>query len=148
MTIIYRVKLEPDDNGTLLVTCPELPEVATFGENVADALKHAKDAIEEAVAARIHDGREISRNAGPRTGYSVSLPALASLKVALYQQLRDAEINRAELARRLKWNRESVDRLFRLDHASKLDQIEKAFDAIDRRLDIEIEGRVLAEASL
>ena len=37
--------------------------------------------------------------------------------------------------------RESIDRLFRLDHASRLDQIEAAFGAIDRRLDIEIEGR-------
>ena len=27
MTLSYRVNLEPDDNGTLLVTCPDLPEV-------------------------------------------------------------------------------------------------------------------------
>jgi antitoxin HicB len=136
MTVTYRVELKPDDNGTLLVTCPDLPEVATFGDNVADALDHARDAIEEAIAARIYDGREINRT-GSRTGYSVRLPALASLKVALYEQLREAEITRAELGRRLNWKRESIDRLFRLNHASKLDQIEAAFHAIDRRLDIE-----------
>ena len=129
------------DNGTLLVTCPDLPEVATFGDDVADALKHARDAIEEAIAARIYDGRDLTVPKINRRGHAVRLSALASLKVALYQQLREDEITRAELGRRLKWKRESVDRLFRLSHALRLDQIEGAFGAIDRRLDIEIEGR-------
>ncbi|HEY0439110.1 MAG TPA: hypothetical protein VGD36_03480 [Xanthobacteraceae bacterium] len=52
--------------------------------------------------------------------------------------LRDAGITKAELARRLKWNRESVDRLFRLDHASRLDQIEAAFKALGRKVDITV----------
>lgn len=53
MALDYRVLLTPDDNGTLLVTCPDLPEVTTFGSDKADALRHARDAIEEAIAARI-----------------------------------------------------------------------------------------------
>jgi antitoxin HicB len=44
MTVRYWIKLEPDDNDTLLVTCPALPEVATFGEDEADALRHARNA--------------------------------------------------------------------------------------------------------
>lgn len=44
--------LTPDDNGTLLVTCPALPEVTTFGATRADAIANAVDAIEEALAAR------------------------------------------------------------------------------------------------
>ena len=55
----YRIKLTPDDNGTLLVTCPALPEVTTFGENREDAMRHAVDAIEEALAARIARGAEV-----------------------------------------------------------------------------------------
>src|SRR5262249_18412591 len=57
----YLIKLEPDDNGTLLVTCPAIPEVTTFGEDRNDALRYAVDAIEEAIAARIADGRDIPR---------------------------------------------------------------------------------------
>ena len=45
----YRIKLAPDDNGTVLVTCPALPEVTTFGEDEADALRRAVGAIEEAL---------------------------------------------------------------------------------------------------
>ena len=44
MTLRYPIKLELDDNGTLLVTCPALPEVTTFGENEEDAKRRAADA--------------------------------------------------------------------------------------------------------
>ncbi|HZB39263.1 MAG TPA: type II toxin-antitoxin system HicB family antitoxin [Beijerinckiaceae bacterium] len=43
----YAIKLEPDDNGALLVTSPDLPGVVTFGEDREDAIRHAQDAIEE-----------------------------------------------------------------------------------------------------
>ena len=35
-------------------------------------------------------------------------------------------------------SREQVDRLFRLDHASRLDRIEAAFSALHRELDLHI----------
>ena len=56
---MYTVILEPDDNGALLVTCPDLPEVTTFGEDQKDALRRADAAIEEALAARIAHGEDI-----------------------------------------------------------------------------------------
>jgi antitoxin HicB len=137
MTLAYRVKLEPDDDGSLLVTCRALPEVTTFGADEADALKHARDAIEEAIAARINAGEDIpSGNVhGP---HLVRLEALTSLKVELYLALQNSGVTRAELARRLNWNRESVDRLFRLDHASKLSQIEQAARALKKVVDVHI----------
>jgi antitoxin HicB len=52
--------------------------------------------------------------------------------------MREAGITRADLMRRLEWTRESVDRLLRLDHASRFDQIEAAFRAsADRSVDRE-----------
>jgi antitoxin HicB len=50
---MYTVTLTPDDNGTVLVACPDLPEVTTFGDDEEDAIGRAADAIEEALAARI-----------------------------------------------------------------------------------------------
>ncbi|HEX5865323.1 MAG TPA: hypothetical protein VF014_13885 [Casimicrobiaceae bacterium] len=50
----------------------------------------------------------------------------------MYRALRSAGLTRADLQRRLGWNRESVDRLFRLDHNSRLQQIEAAFRALGR----------------
>ena len=137
MTLRYPIKLEPDED-TVLAICPLLPEVTTFGENEAAALRHARDAVEEALAARISDGKEIPAPPVRPRGRTVTLPALTAIKVELYWALRAAKISRAELARRLSWNRESVDRLFRLDHASRLDQMEAAFAALGRRIDISI----------
>jgi antitoxin HicB len=134
----YAIRLEPDDNGTLLVTCPDLPGMVTFGENRADALRRAVDAIEEWIAAAISDGRDVPR---PRRHVGltvVQLPALTAVKVELYRALRDVGISRAELQRRLHWKRESVDRLFRLDHASRLSQIEAAARALKKSVDIHI----------
>ena len=63
-------------------------------------------------------GKFRSREA--RTGFCVILPMQTSLKVELYRLLTRENVTRAELMRRLNWKRESVDRLFRLNHATRL----------------------------
>jgi len=137
MTLKYRIEMRPDDNGTLLVTCPQLPIVVTYGEDEGDARRHAVAAIGAALASMIDDGEEIPRPDGLR-GIWVPLPLSTELKVQLYRALREEGITRAELARKLQWNRESVDRLFRLDHRSRLEQLEAAFTALGRAVDIKV----------
>jgi antitoxin HicB len=133
----YRVILTPDDNDTLLVTCPSLPPVATFGTSREDALHQAVDAIETVLASLIEDGEEVPPSDRGK-GILVQLPLLTALKVNLYWALHEVGITRAELGRRLGWNRESVDRLFRLDHRSRLEQLEAAFAALGRRIDVDV----------
>ena len=57
--LTYSILLEEDD-GTLLATSPDFPELTTFGMDRDEALARAVDALEEAIAARIHDGRDTS----------------------------------------------------------------------------------------
>jgi antitoxin HicB len=137
MMLAYHVELTPDDNDTLLALCPSLPMVATYGETRDEALSHARDAIETALASMIADSEEIP--VADTAGTLVRLPMLTTLKVELYRALREAGITRAELARRLDWKRESVDRLFRLDHASRLSQIEAAMAAIGKTFEVEVQ---------
>jgi antitoxin HicB len=61
---------------------------------------------------------------------------LANLKLELYLACKAAHVSRAELARRLGWHREQVDRLFRLDHASRVDQIEAAMHAVGQDIEV------------
>jgi antitoxin HicB len=138
--VAYRVLLENDDNDTLLVTCPDIPGVVTYGETREAALHHAVDAIETMLASLISRGAPVPRpKRGRRLRNSlVKLPNLAAAKLELYWALKDAGITRAELRRRLNWKRESVDRLFRLDHASRLDQLEAAFRALGKSVDVRI----------
>jgi len=55
----YLVNVTKDDDGSLLVTCPAFPEVTTFAEDEAHVVLRATAAIEEAIAARIHDGGDL-----------------------------------------------------------------------------------------
>jgi antitoxin HicB len=64
---------------------------------------------------------------------------MTELKVQLYIALRNSDVRtRAELARRMKKPREQIDRLFRLDHASRADQIESAFRALKKDIELRI----------
>ncbi|HEY5070646.1 MAG TPA: hypothetical protein VII63_01305 [Caulobacteraceae bacterium] len=134
----YRIELTPDDNDTFLVTSPAFPEVVSFGEDEAACRRWGLLAIEEAIAARIRAGLDVPREKSPRgrTGHTlvVRTPLLVDLKVDLYRAVRKSGISRAEMARRLNWSRNSVDRLFDLDHASRLDRIEAAMGSLGLRV--------------
>src|SRR3546814_7877754 len=119
----YPCELTRDDNGTFLVTCPDLPEVTTFGEDAEAAAAHASDAIEEALAARAATGRNIPEPSAPRS-HSAAVGTQMEVKILLHRRLCATGLTRADLQRRLGWQRESVDRLFRFDHASRLDQVD------------------------
>ena len=140
--LLFPAHLEPDDNGTFFATCPSLPEVKTYGESRDDALAHLSDAIEEALGARMAHNEELPEAMTAETWDQKSplakISTLATIKYMLYWALRQAGISRAELARRLHWHREQVDRLFRIDHATRLDQFDAAFAALGREMSIEL----------
>ena len=50
-----------------------------------------------------------------------------------------ASVGKAELARRLHCHLPQVDRLLKLSHASRLDQLEQAFLALGKRLTLALE---------
>ncbi len=149
MMLAYRLTLTPDDNGTFMITSPDFPELTTFAESKGEAALHATGAVEEAIAARMSERQDIP---APLTrteivkagGGFVALPVLTALKVSLYRALRGSAKTRADLARELGWHREQVDRLFRLDHASQISQLEAAFAKLGQDLEIEIRPRTAA----
>lgn len=139
MNRVYALHLEPDENDTILVTCPSIPGVVTFAETEADIERWASDAIETFFWSSMQHGEPLPLSDSPGPGQpSVRLNLLSSLKFDLYEACRAAGVNRAELARRLGWHREQVDRLFRLNHASRLDQLEAAFRAVGCVIDLQV----------
>ena len=135
----YPVRLSRDTNGTLMVTSPDFPEVATFGEDQDDALIRAADAIATAIQGRITDRQEVPRPSAPkRTHRMACLSALTWAKLELYRAMLETGTRKAELARRLKVHSPQVDRLLDLDHDSRFDQIENAARAMGRELRIEV----------
>src|SRR3954462_13460307 len=97
----YPVKLTPDDNGTLLVTAPDFPEVTTFGDDEADALMRSADAIATAIQGRITDRQDVPRPSPPRRGHrTATLSALVWSKLELYRTMLETRTRKSELARR------------------------------------------------
>ena len=131
--LAYPIVLQEDD-GTVLAMSPDFSELATFGDDREEAVARAVDALEEAIAARVHDRQDIP---SPSEGdVYAALPTLTSVKVLLYQGMREQGIGKAELARRLGWHMPQVDRVLDVEHHSRLDQMDAALGAIGRRLKV------------
>lgn len=135
----YEVVLQPDDNGTVMVTFPDFPEAQTFGEDEAEALAHAGDAL-----ATIVDGYIRARLPLPppsaTSGPTAELSALMSAKVELYNAMQALGVTKADLGRRLNWHSPQVDRLLNLTHSSQVDQLDAAVKALGGRLSVRIDG--------
>ena len=131
--LFYPIALE-DDDASVMATCPDFPELTTFGDDGDEALARAVDALEEAIAARIQLGQDIpSPSAGE---IRVAVPTLTAIKVMLYQGMREQAIGKAELARRLGWHLPQVDRVLDVRHRSRLDRMDAALGAIGCRLEV------------
>jgi len=135
--LIYPVKLQNDD-GTTLVTFPDVPEAITYGETRAEAMAHAVDALETIFMAYMDDKRPIPLPSQPKGRPTIALPCLTSAKIALYNSMLTQRVSKIALARRLNCHPPQIDRLLDLNHASKLDQIERALAALGLALYLDV----------
>jgi antitoxin HicB len=122
----YELHIKPDED-TWLVTSPDFDELVTYGTTKEEARRNGLNAIEEAIAARIAHNEDIPRPLFDTTGkgYFVEVPLTVLMKAAIYMIMRDQHMSRADLMRALGWHREQVDRLFRLDHQTKVDALQE-----------------------
>lgn len=144
--LAYRLAIVRDEDGSFLVTSPDFPELTSFGETESEAALHGTRALEEAVAARIDDRRELPPPIrDPRDGSRLApLPTLVALKVSLYRLIGERGVTRADLARRLAWPAEHVDRLLRLDEPAPIDELESAFRVLGSEIDFQVRPAVAA----
>jgi antitoxin HicB len=131
--LAYPVSLD-DDDGTVLVTSADFPELTTFGNDRNEALARAVDALEEAIAARIAAKQDIPEPSAD--GVQVTVPTLTAIKALLYQGMREQGIGKMELARRLGWHLPQVDRVLDVHHSSRLDRMDAALKAIGYQLEV------------
>jgi antitoxin HicB len=134
----YRLKLSKDTNNTILVDVPAVPAAHTFGEDRAEAMRHAPDAIISAFTIFTEKGLPVPVPDYAGRGEFVTIPALTEAKLGLYAAMRAAAVTKAELARRMGIHRQQVDRLLDLCHASRIEQIEAALRALGKTLSVEI----------
>lgn len=137
MTLIYPAVLTPDDNGTVRLEFPDVPEANTFGDTEEEAFAHARDALETALEFYIERDSDLPRPSALEGRPAVTPSPLGALRLQLYQSMRDQNVSKAELARRLGWHYPQVARLFDFDHASRVEQLEAGLAAVGRAVVVE-----------
>jgi antitoxin HicB len=132
----YAVKLTPDKrDGGYVVTCRDFPEAITQGDTIDEAVAEAADALEEAIAARIDDGRDIPTPSATKRGErAVSVPPSMALKAAVYLAVREAGISTSEFARRMRLDEKEARRILDPHHPTKLPRIEAALSVLGRHV--------------
>jgi antitoxin HicB len=135
----YPALFEPSGDGGFVVTFPDFDWGITQGETEQDAREMAMDALSTMIREHIRKGEILPRPSNPRGRKCrmIRLPALQAAKASLYLAFQASGIRKAELARRLGIPSANVDRLFDLNHRSRLDHIEAAFRVLGKRLEIE-----------
>ncbi|MBV8604805.1 MAG: type II toxin-antitoxin system HicB family antitoxin [Pelomonas sp.] len=136
----YAVRLKPAEEGGFVVTCRDLPALITQGEDRADALVQAADAMDEVFAIYMADGLAFPAPSKARRGeFMVAPPPDTVAKAALHTAMRAASVSKVQLAKRLGVDEKEVRRLLDPHHGSKVPRIAEAVEALGQRLVIGLE---------
>lgn len=136
--IAYPIDLTHDDNDTILVTCPDFPELTTFGDDREDALRHAQDALLAMIEQYLERDLDIPKPSGSNGRTVVALQTLPATKIEIHRAMRRAGISQTELASRLKVDPRQVRRLLDLRHASRFEEIDRALAALGKQIEVTV----------
>lgn len=68
----------------------------------------------------------------------IALPASASAKVLLLNEMLAQQVTPSELARRMETRKQEVNRIIDLNHATKIDTIAAALTSLGRELELTV----------
>ena len=136
MRYTYPCVLTPEsDDGGFSVSFPDVPEALTCGDDRAQALEKATDALAVALSFYVDGRREIPVPSDVVAGQElVAVPSVVAAKLALYTAMRRQNVTQVELARRLGVSQSAVRRLLDVRHRSHIGQIEAGLRAVGRGL--------------
>ncbi|WP_236207218.1 type II toxin-antitoxin system HicB family antitoxin [Pseudomonas tohonis] len=137
----YAIRLEADDTPGLAVFCRDLPELNSYGDDVAHAMAEAVDAIESTLCLYVAQRRTIPTASPAEAGEHVfRLPAVTVAKIYLWNAMMEQGMCKADLCRLLGVAPMQVDRLVDFLHTSKMEAIEVALVTLGKRLVVNVEA--------
>lgn len=149
-TFVYPARFDPDaSDGGYVVTFRDLPEAITQGETLDQTVWEAADCLEEAIANRIAMDLPIPEPSDTEPGeHRIALHAQMAAKASLHLAMREENMSKVELAKRLRCDEKSVRRLLDPLYSPRMARLERALAALGRQLVIGVEsgGRVDAAA--
>jgi antitoxin HicB len=136
----YMALFEPIENGAVLITFPDFGWGVSQGDTQKQAEEMALALLQTLVAEHIRRGVALPepRARRGRKYRAVSLPFMQSAKAELYRAFLGSGIRKAEFARRMGISKGNVERLFDLNHHSRMDLIEAAFRVLGKTLSLDV----------
>lgn len=133
----YPARFKPAEEGGFVVTFRDIPEAITQGDSIEEARAMAADALLTAMDFYFEDRRPVPAPSKAKRGEElVTLPATVSAKTLLLNEMIEQGVTPSELARRLGTSPQTVNRIVDIHHATKIDTIAEAVEALGRRLEI------------
>ncbi len=130
----WPAELVRQDDGSVLVSFPDVPEALTEGETEAEALTLAQDCLIAALGGYVDHRRAVPWPSATQGRVAIALPVLVAAKIALYDAMRAKGVSNIALAERLGLSESAVRRLVDLDHRSHIGQVETALQALGQQL--------------
>lgn len=133
--MFYPARFEEAPEGGFVVTFRDIPEAITQGDTEAEAMEMAADALLTSMDFYFEDRRAVPAPSDPLPGERlVHLPASVAAKVLLLNEQIAQGVSNVELARRMGTRPQEVQRITNINHATKIDTIDRALRALGREL--------------
>ncbi|WP_417489001.1 type II toxin-antitoxin system HicB family antitoxin [Maricaulis sp.] len=145
----YPILLEPDEDGRLVATSVDFPELATDGADIGEALANASDALDLVIRERLRQGEPVPDPSPRRTpGYVACPEHVTAYRVALSRwALGRGRGAQKELAQLLNKGETHVRRLLSPEGGASMKSLVGALAAIGFRaeptLALTLHGRML-----
>lgn len=139
MQYVFAARFEPEPDGGYLVTFPDVPEAITQGDDRADAVASASEALGLALRGIVLDDRPLPR---PKTSgeglVAIAVSPETALKLAVIEAFREAGISKSELARRMGRIETEARRILDPDHHTGLPLLKGALAALGKTVVVEV----------
>jgi antitoxin HicB len=132
-------RVRPSEGKGFNVTFRDVPEAITFGDSLDEALRYAQEALILALEHYLDERRPAPKPTAARRGERmVTLPISLELKLALLNEMLAQKVRPIDLARRMGTSKQEVNRLTTLTHATKVDRIADAMQALGKHIEIRV----------
>lgn len=136
----YPYEVAREDNS-LLVHFPDVPGAATQVDPGEDFGTLVRDCLVAALGGYVEQRLTIPRPSAPRGRPTVALDITTSAKLALATAMTERGTSNVALAAALGVSEKVVRRLLDLDHANRVDRLERALALFDRKLEVRVRRR-------
>ena len=138
MRYVYPCVLNPEEEGGFYVVFPDVPGALTCGDDRAESLELAEDALTIMLSTYVYMDEDIPvPSPAVDKQELVAVPPIPAAKLALYTAMREQGITAAALAERLGIDDSAVAKLLDPDRYSHFSAVTKALKAVGRRLVVE-----------